>query len=189
MVLNDADGIIPSEHRERLLAEGCYYLAVATMHLALAGGIPPEEKQKAGERAIAAARQALEIHTQMHGTESVKVAGDMRGLADVLDFFNDVDDEEVFRLHEQANAITCRLEGSSSVNVAVGEQNLGDAYKKKAERAKAANDLNRCTANLELALPHYREAIRVYRATNRMDDANEIHRQVMGIEEYIRQVK
>ena len=75
------------------------------------------------------------------------------------------------------------------MNVAVGEQNLGNAYKKTADRAKEANDLDRCTANLELALPHYREAIRIYRANNFTDRANEALRRVTAIEKFLRQVK
>jgi hypothetical protein len=189
MVLNDADGIIPSEHRESLLAKGCHWLAVAIRNSVEAGGIPSEEKQRAGERAIAAARQALEIHTPMHGTESIEVAQDMTVLADALAVFNDVDDSEVFRLHEQANAITSRLEGSSSVNMAIGEFNLGSVYRKTAMRARAANDLDRCTANLELALPHYREAARIYRVNNFTDKANNALRYATAIEEYLRQAK
>ena len=155
MVLNDADGIIPSDQRERLIAEGCYWLALATLKLAQNGGIQPEEKQKAGERAIALARQALEIHTQLHGTESIRVAHDMRGLAEVLDYFNNVDFDEVLRLFEQANAITSRLEGSSCMNLAIGNYNLGNVYEKRASRAMAAREYDRCLANLEMALPIY----------------------------------
>ena len=114
MVLKDADGIIPSDQREELLARGSYWLARATFRLAHAGGIPAGEKQKAGEDAIAFARQALEIDTQLYGTEHSDVAGDMTTLATVLDYFNNVDDDEVLRLHEQANAIESRLAGSSS---------------------------------------------------------------------------
>ena len=104
-MINDmADNFIPSDQRSEFLADGSYYLAVAIYGLAKAGGIPPEEKQKAGEEAIASARQALEIHTQLYGTENVNVAADMGTLADVLDHFNDVDDDEVLRLIEQAIA-------------------------------------------------------------------------------------
>ena len=134
MVVNDADGIIPSDQRESLLARGSLWLSVATMKLAEAGGIPPEEKQKAGEEAIALARKALEIHTQLHGTMSERVALDMIVLADALNYFNDVDDDEVLRLYEQAIAITSRVEGSSSSNVAVGENNLGVSEEQKEHR-------------------------------------------------------
>ena len=188
MVVNDADGIIPSDQRESLLADGSYWLSRATFFLAQAGGIPPEEKQKAGEEAIALARKALEIHTQLHGTESARVAHDMNTLADALYFFNDVDDNEVLRLQEQAIAITSRLEGSSSVNVAVGEKNLGVAYHKRAVRAASANDLDRCMANEELALPHYREATRIYRAVNHVDAADRALRHAVNSEEFMRQI-
>ena len=154
LVSNDADGIIPSDQREKLLAQGCYWLSVATRNLAETGGIPPEEKQKAGEKAIALAHQALEIHTQLYVTESTPVASDMRLLADALEYFNNVDDDEVLRLYEQANLITSRLQGSLSVNVAVGEYNLGAAYRKRAIRAQAAKDLDRFMINLELASRH-----------------------------------
>ena len=189
MIANDADGIIPSDQRESLLAEGSHWLSQATLTLAHAGGIPTEEKQKAGEEAIALARKALEIHTQLQGTESDRVANGMRVLADVLGYFNDVDDDEILRLYEQANAITSRLEGSSSVNVAVGEGNLGGAYHNRAERAHAANDLDRCIANLELALPHYREAARIFRAINHVDNADRALRHAVEIEENIRQIE
>ena len=113
----------------------------------------------------------------------------MTALAEALDRFNDVDDDEVPRLFEQANAIARRLEGSTSVNVAVGENNWGRAYIKTANRAKAVNDLDRCIANFEIALRHYREAIRIYRANNFTDKANEVLRHVTAIEEYLRQIK
>ena len=188
MVVNDADGIIPSDQRESLLADGSYWLSRATFFLAQAGGIPPEEKQKAGEEAIALARKALEIHTQLQGTESARVANDMTALAGVLNFFNDVDDDEVLRLYEQSKATTSRVEGSSSVNVGVGENNLGNAYHKRAIRAQAANALDRCMANLELALPHYREAARIYRAVNHIDAADRALRLAVEIEENMRQI-
>ena len=189
MVLKDADGIIPSDQRERLLAAGCYWLARATFRLAQAGGIPPEEKQKAGEKAIALARQALEIHTQLYGTENMEVAADMRGLADILEYFNNVDDDEILRLYEQAIAITSRLEGSSSVNIAVGKRNWGNAYEKRARRARAANDLDRCIANYELALCHNREEARIFTVNNHVDKADEARRIIAETEENIRLIR
>ena len=188
MIVKDADGIIPSDQRESLLARGSYWLSQATRHLAQAGGIPLEEKQKAGEEAIALARKALEINTQLHGTESARIALDMCGLADALDYFNNVDDDEILRLYEQAIAIYRRVEGSSSVNVAVGEESLGNAYHKRAIRAHAANDLDRCMANEELALPHYREATRIYRVIKHVDAADRTLRRVAQAEEIIRQI-
>ena len=188
-MINDmADNFIPSEKRTKFLAEGSHYLSRAIHRLALAGGIPPEEKQKAGEEAIELARQALKLHTQLRGTESTDVAHDMGILADVLNYFNDVDDDEILRLYEQAIAIYSRVEGSSSVNVAACENNLGTTYNHRAIRAQAANDLDRCMANLELALPHLREAARIYRANNHVDSADESLRNVAKTEGNIRQV-
>ena len=186
-MINDmTDNFIPSHQRPHFLADASYYLAMAIHHLARTGGIPPGEKQKAGEEAIASARQALEIHTQLHGTESSDVAHDMDVLADVLDYFNDVDDGEILRLYEQSIAITARVEGSSSINVAAGEGNLGNAYDNRAKRAQDANDVDRCMANLELALPHVREAVRIFRANNHLDKADEALCFVAIIEEKIR---
>ena len=186
MVANDADGIIPANERQPLLARGAKWLARATLFLSQAGGIPPNEKQKAGENAIALARKALEIHTQLEGTVNSNVAGDMRALADALGHFNNVDDDEILCLYEQANAITSRVEGSSSVNVAVGNMNLGAAYNNTAVRAQNANDLDRYMANVKLALPRYREAARIYRINNHVDKTDEALRAVAHMEETIR---
>ena len=188
-MINDmTDNFIPSDQRPLFLAEASCWLARAILQLAGAGGIPPEEKQKAGDEAIVLAHQALEIHAQLHGTESVDVAADMTILAEALDYFNDVDDDEILRLHEQSIAITSRTEGSSSVNVGSGEGNLGAAYINRARRAEATNDLDRRMANLELALPRYREALRIYRANNHVDTANVALRNIAKIEENIRQI-
>ena len=188
-MINDmADNFIPSDQRPWLLANGSYYLASTIYKLARAGGIPPEEKQKAGEEAIELARQALKIHTQLLGTESDKVALDMAALADALNHFNNVDDDEVLRLFEQGIAIHSRVEGSSSYNVAAGEGNLGNAYANRGDRAHAANDLDRCLANLEMALPHFREAARIFRATNHANSAETALRNVAKVEENIRQM-
>ena len=189
MVFHDTDGIIPADQRQVLLAEGSYWLSVAIRKLAETGGIPPGRKQFAGEEAIALARKALEIDTQLHGIESERVAGDMTTLADALSVFNNVDDDEILRLHKQANAIVSRLEGNSSVNVAVSEECLGCAYDKRAIRAQAANDLDRCMANLELALPHYREAARIFRVINFVDDSLLALRSVVEVEDNIRQIR
>ena len=188
MIAEMTDNFIPIDQRPRFLAEGSYYLARAIFHLADAGGIPPEGKQKAGEEAIMLARKALELYIQLYGTESAEVALAMGALANTLDCFNDADDDEILRLLEQAIAITSRVEGSSSVNVAVGENHLAIAYANRAGRAHAANELDRCMANLELALFHYREAARVFRLNNRTDSADGVLRTIAGIEENIRQV-
>ena len=188
MVFYDTDGIIPTDQRQKLLARGSYWLSRATYYLADAG-IPPEEKQKAGEEAIALARKALEIDTELQGIESTHgVALDLTALADALEYFNNVDDDEVLRLREQANAIFSRLEGSSSLNVAVGEESLGNVYSRRAKRAHAANDLDRWIANLELALPHSHEAVRIYRVIEHVDAADRVLRQVAPVEECIRQL-
>ena len=188
-MINDmADNFIPADQRSLFLAEGSYYLAVTILRLTQIGGIPPEEKQKAGKEAIELARQALKLHTQMHGIESAKVANDMHTLANVLEVFNDVDDDEILRLHEQAIAIYSRVEGNSSPNVAAGENSLGGVYYNRANRAEAANDLDRYLASLELALPHFREAVRIYRAINHMDSADKALGNITRTEENIRQV-
>ena len=188
-MINDmTDNFIPSDQRPQFLADGSYYLAMAIYKLARAGGIPPEDKQKAGEEAIALARQALEIRTQLHGADSIEVAHNIGVLADVLDYFNDVDDDEILRLHEQSKAITSRVEGSSSLNVAVVECNMGSAYHNRSLRAHAANDLDREQANLELALSHLREAERIYRASSIVDEADEGLRKIAQVEEKIRRI-
>ena len=188
-MINDmTDNIIPSDQRSDFLADGSYWLARAILQLADTGGIPLEGKQKAGEEAIAHARQALEIHTRLHGTESEQVAADISGLADALDYFNDVDDNDVLHLYEQSISITCRAEGSPFPNVAAGEANLGLAYKNRATRARAVNDVDRELTNLELALPHYREAARIYRANNHVDTAAKALRSIAEIEENMRQI-
>ena len=189
MINEMTDNFIPSDQRPSFLAEGSYYLARAILGLSEAGGIPPEEKQKAGKEAIALARQALELHTQLCGAESAKVASDMGTLADILDYFNIVDDDEILRLHEQSIAIYCRVEGSSCVNVAAGENQFGVAYFIRANRARAANDLDRWLVNLELALPHYREAARIYRAINRLDTADETLGNIAQVEDQMRQIR
>ena len=189
MIAEMTDNFIPADRRPQFLAEGSHYLASAIFHLAHAGGIPAEEKQKAGEEAIELARKALELFVLLSGgIENSEVAGATSTLADVLGHFNNVDDDEIFRLLDQANAITSRVEGSLSVNVAAGENKLGNAYDRRAKRANAANDLDRCMTNLELALSHYREAVRIYRANNHMGGADKVLRNIVIIEEQIRQV-
>ena len=182
MIAEMTDNFIPVDLQPQFLAQGSYWLSLAIYRLAEAGGIPPEEKQKAGEEAITHARKALEIHTRLYGTESAHVAGSISVLADVLDCFNDVDDDEVSRLYQQVIAIYHRVEGSSSVNVAVGEAKLGAAYLNSARRA---NDLDRCLANLELARTHVREAVRIEMANNNVDSANGNLQVIAQIEEQI----
>ena len=180
------DNKIPDDQRQHYIARGAYFLALGTLRLAQAGGIPPEEKHKAGQEAIALARRALEIHTQLHGTEDVDIASDMCVLAEALDRFPYDDDEEVLRLYQQSKAIFARVYSSSSVNVAVSETKLGIAYCNRAARARTANDLERYVANLELALPHIRESARIYRILNRVDNADKIARTIIVVEERLR---
>ena len=188
MINGMADNFIPADERPRFLAEGSYYLASAILRLAENGDIPTDEKKKAGEEAIASARQAIENHTRGFGTGHFKVAGAMNILADVLDYFNNVNDDEILRLREQSIAIYSREQGSSSVNVAACERNLGNAYQNRAMRAQDANDLDRSMANLELALPHYREAVRIFRVSNHVDGANIALRDIANVEENIRRI-
>ena len=185
MIAEMTDNFIPADQRPKFLAEASYWLAVAILEFAKTEGIPPEVKQKAGDEAIALARTALEMRTQLHGIESAKVAGAMGTLAGALDDFNDVDDDEILRLIEQAIAIYRRVEGSLSVNVAVDENKLGYAYVSRARRAHAANDLDQELANWELALSHYREAARIYVAINHVDTADRALRNIAVIEEKI----
>ena len=188
-MINDmTDNFIPSDQRPKFLAEGSYYLSRAIRRLAQAGGIPPAEKQKAGEEAIELARQALKLHTQVCGAESTEVAADIIVLADALDYFNDVGDDEILRLIEQSTAFYSRVEGSSSSNVAACKNQLGGVYSSRAKRAVAVNDLDRCLANLEMALPHFREAVLIYGTNNHVDKANNALRNITRTEENMRQV-
>ena len=188
MIAEMTDNFIPVDQQPRFLAEGSYYLALTIFRLSEAGGIPPEAKQKAGEEAIAFAREALGMYTQLYGAESVKVAMAMGALAVALDHFNNVDDNEVLRFLEQANAIYRRLVGSSSPNVAVAEHKLGFAYISRAKRAQAVNDLDRCMTNQELALSRYREAARIYKVINHMDMADDADRLIAQLEEWIQEI-
>ena len=183
------DSHIPDDRRQWFTAQGAYFLAMAMYNLAKHGDIPPEANQVAGQEAIGLARRALEIHTQRYGLEDADVANAMSLCADTLAYFNNVDDDEVLRLYEQSNAITARVEGSLSVNVAVGEENLGDTYYNRAVKARDANDLDHDLANLELALPHYRESARIYRAVNHVDNADGVAQRVVEVEEELRQCK
>ena len=182
MIINDTDNIIPEGKRQHFLADGSLFLARATYRLAGSGYIAPEAKQKAGGKAIALAREALEIHIQLHGTETAEAACDMGTLANMLKYFNDVDDDEILRLFEQAKAVYSQVEGNLSPNVAVSEHNLGAEYEARADRARDANDQLRCVANLELALTHYREAERIYRTINFEEDVDTAAERIAEIE-------
>ena len=183
---NHVDNDIPGDKRQTYVAKAADLLAQATYRLAASGGIPPAEKQKAGEEAIARARQSLEIRTQLFGTESEHVAVAMGRLASVLAHFEDDGDDEVVRLYEQSIVIHGQVYGLTSVNVGAGERNLGNVYHRRSTKAYAANDLDQHVANLELALPHYREAARIYGAVNHVDMADMALRNVVDIEEKLR---
>ena len=189
MIAEMTDNFIPANLRPQFLADVSYYLAQAIFRLAKAGGIPPEGKQKAGEEAIGLARKALELRTQLYGTEGADVAGAMGTLADVLNCFNDVEDDEVLRLYEQASAIYRRVEGISSMNAATMVYQLGNAYIHRAVRAQTVNDLDRSMANMELALPRCREAARIYRDNNHVDNADKALRTINKVEEYIQLIE
>ena len=186
MIAEMTDNFIPADQLQELLADVSHWLAVTIFHFAKSGGIPPEEEQKAGEEAITRAREAMDIHTRLHGTESSDVAADMSALADVLDFFNNVDDDEAPRLYKHAIAIYRRVEGSSSENVARTETWLGTAHLTRAGRARTANDLDRFITNLELGLPHLREAARIFRHINCIDKSDGILLLATRAEEDIR---
>ena len=184
---NHVDNDIPGNKRQGYVAHAAELFARATWRFANSGGIPPEEKQKAGEEAIARARQSVDIHAQLHGTESGRASSSMNTLASVLDFFHDANDDEVLRLTEQAIVIDTRVCGRMSASVGANEHCLGHAYHRRAEKAHGANDLDRCIENLELALSHYREAAQIYKAINHMDAADNSLRCVAQVEEKLRQ--
>ena len=189
-MINDMnDNFIPSDQRSRFLADGSQYLALAIHRLAESGGIPPERKKKEGGDAIEYSRQALKLHTQLHGIESAEVGKDMGVLADILDYFNDVDDDEIPRLLEQGIVILGRVEGNVSYNMAVSKKKLGVAYAKRANRAMVANDLDRAMANFELALPAFRDAARIYTAINRLDRADDALYDATHVEMSMRQIE
>ena len=180
------DSHIPEYLQQPFIARGAMELARSLWQSAENGGIPPEEQRETGVEAIMLARRALEIYTEVYGAESEQVANSIGILADVLDYFNDVDDDEVLRLFEQSKAICVRMEGSLSPNVAANEKNLGIAYERRERRALAAHDLDRYVANLELTLSRFRESARVFRASNRMDDADRAAQDAFKIEECLR---
>ena len=182
------DSHISDDERQEFTARGAMELARALWKLAENGDMPPKEQREAGVEAIMLTRRALEIYTQVYGAESKEVANALRTLADVLNYFNDVDDDEVPRLHEQAKAIYARLQGSSSPNVATCEGNLGAVFERRAERAEAANDLDRCVANLKLALSRFREAARICRIINFVDMANRAAKSAVVVKELLRSV-
>ena len=189
MINEMTDNFIPADELPSFLARASRLLARSIYRLAESGGIPPAEKQKAGEEAVTLARQALKLDTQLFGKDSAQVAHNMTALANVLDYFNDVDDDEVFRLRVQSNAIYSRVEGSSSLNVAIGENQLGNGYSHRAKRVKDASGVDRHLADLELALTHYRAACRIYRVINHVQGARETTYNIDQTEEHIRGIR
>ena len=185
---NHVDNDIPGEQRQDYVAIAAEMLAKATYQWAESGGIPPEEKQKAGEEAIALARESLEIRIQLYGTENKLAAAAMGSLAQVLDYFSDNGDDEALSLYQQSIAIQSRVSGSASVNLSGNEFNFGNAYFRRAEKALDANDLEQYAANLELALPHYHEAGRIARAINHNDIADSALRMIADVEERLRKI-
>ena len=188
MIAEMTDNFIPSDQLPWFLAEASHWLSQAIHRWAKAGGIPPAEKQKAGEEAIEHARKALELFNQLHGTESFKSGAAMSGLADALSYFNK-DDDEVIGLREKSISIMRRQEGNLGVNVCLGENNLGLAYKNRALSAKAVNDEDRELSYLKLALPKYREAARIAMANNNFDMVGGVTRHNVQIEERIQQIE
>ena len=185
---NHRDNDIPGEKWQKYVATAASLLTEAIFLWAQSRDIPPAEKQKAGEEAIALARQAADIYTQEDGTESGFAAVAMCVLADALDYFSDSCDDEALRLYQQSIVIGHRLEGSTSANVGVREANLGLAYYNRALKAHVANDLEQCVTNLELALPHYREAARIGQAVNHVDSTGSALRMITDVEERLRKI-
>ena len=176
-----------ASQRQQYVARVALALARATHRLAENGGIAPEARQASGNEAISLARRALEIHTQLHGRVSIEVAGDVGILAQILGGFGDVDDEEIPRLLQQSIDIYSQLQGSNSLNVATGKNSLANAYLRRANKAHTdAHDLDRRVAMLELAMPHYREAIRIYRVINRVADVERVTRDAAKVEELLK---
>ena len=182
------DSHIPDNLRERFTARGAIELARALWQLAAHGDMPAEEQKKTGVEAIMLARRALEINIQLFGADSEDTAIFMGTLADILDYFHDNDDDEVTRLYEKAIAIHTRLQGSLSVNVGIGKFNLATLYYNRARRARAAHDLDRCIANLDLAILCNVEAAPIFRAINHVENANKAARNIIEIEGWLQQI-
>ena len=179
LIAEMTDSFIPADQRSHYVAKGSYWLAISIHALAESGGIAPEARKKAGEEAIELARKALELHTQQNGFCSRDVAGAMIVLADMLDCFNDNDDDEVPLAYKQAIDIYRRVEGNLSVNVAMSEYNMGKMYYKRSTRSRdALTELD----NLEVSLTHFREAARIYGAIHHVNRANEALQGVAHVE-------
>ena len=182
------DNKIPEGQRQKYTAHGAYYLASATLHLEKNRGVPVGQKHKVGQEVIALARKALEIDTQLEGTENTHVANCMGLLTDALNHFNDVDDEEVIRLCDQSIAIHVRVYGRLTGNVAIDVLRTFAVYVKRSKRALKENDLDRSVANLEMALLKLREANQIYRVIGRVDEINQSEQSIVSLEEQLRQL-
>ena len=185
---NHRDNDIPGNKREEYVAMAAQLLAQGIWQLAKSGGIPPEEKQKAGEEAIARARQALEMYIQLYGAENEGVAAVTAVLANVLDHFSDNVDDEVFSLYQQAIAIHTRVNGCLTANVAGYEYNLGAAYHRRAVSG-VEDGLEQYVGYLKLALPHFRESARINTTHNHVDASRDALRIVVEIEERLREIE
>ena len=186
-MMNDmADNFISADELPSLLARGSRLLARSIYRLAESGEMPMAEREKAGKEAIELARQALELDIKLFGAVSANVAHDIGALANVLDLFNNVDSDEVLSLRKKYIKILTRVEGAETLNVAVGENQLGVTYANRANRALAVNDFDRHLSNLELALTHYREAGRIYRLINHVPNATQTQFNITKTEERIR---
>ena len=67
------------------------------------------------------------------------------------------------------------------------ENTLGRVYDRRAKKgASRAHDLDRCVANQEFALRHYREAARIFAAINLDELADEARQNVAKVDELLR---
>ena len=166
---------------------GARELARALWNFALRGGVmPPKEKQETGVEAIMLARRALAIHTQLYGAESLEVAGSSDVLANCIKYFNPSEEDEVIHLFKQALSIYRRLEGNDSPNVGVNLNNLGIVYNNRGARKGEAGQFNQYIANLELALPCFRDATRIARANNLVELADKAEQKFVDVRERLR---
>ena len=164
------DSHIPDSQREEFTARGAHYVAKSIFAMVQSGGIPAEEKEEAGNEAIARARQALDTFSRLHGIERKTVAMAKVMLAQVLNFFKEEDDDEAIQLFEQSKAIYIQLQGNSSIKVGEIEEDLGALYYNKAKRAlEGTNDLHNTLSYVDLSLPRLREAVRIYRSLGRLN--------------------
>jgi len=177
---------IPADRYQEYLARGAMEYARAILAFAEVDGSPPSEKQQAGEEAIVLARRSLAIRMEQDANGTAEMAASMLTLTQVLQYFNDVNDE-VLRLYQQSIAIHTRVEGRSSYNVAVGEFNLGNAYYLLATKEIPAlftiNDQETRLVNWDLALSRYRDAARTFTAIGHGQMAAKSHKKAIECEE------